>query len=360
MTPEDFTQVVSQCTHFLNDHYPRTVRQRLETIIESPHSELRRDAYGKGGFVNVLESEIAELMGKEAAVYMPSGTMAQQIALRIWSDRAQNKSVAFHPLCHLQIHEHMAYQELHHLEAVLLGEPDRLFTSEDLATVNHPLAALLIELPQREIGGSLPTWQELEAITQLAKSKGTKLHLDGARLWECGPYYERSYKEIVADFDSVYVSFYKVLSGLPGAALAGPADFIEEARIWMRRHGGNLHMASPGAVSAKLGLETYLPRIPLYVTKASEVAAILNRFSGVRVVPEQPKTNMMHVRFEASAEKVMDAVGQIAAREKCLLFGWARPENDGSRVELWIGDAGLDIPQERLESLFSELIRSLT
>ena len=147
--------------------------------------------------------------------------MAQQIALRIWADRAGNKTVAFHPECHLEKYEHMAYRELHGLEAVLLGEPDRLFTLDELLAVDRPISSLLIELPQREIGGQLPTWEELEAITSYAHAKGMKLHLDGARLWECQPYFQKTYKEIVADFDSVYVSFYKILFGLAGGGTRG-------------------------------------------------------------------------------------------------------------------------------------------
>jgi threonine aldolase len=66
------------------------------------------------------------------------------------------------------------------------------------------------------------------------------LHLDGARLWECRPFYGRDYAQIAGLFDSVYVSFYKTLGGIAGAALAGPADVIAEARVWQRRQGGNL------------------------------------------------------------------------------------------------------------------------
>ncbi len=98
----------------------------MQEIAECPYAENNADNYGAGGYVAEFEAEIAELLGKEAAVIMPSGTMAQQIALRIWSDRAQNKTVAFHPMCHMHTHEHMGYQELHHLSPVLLGEPDRL------------------------------------------------------------------------------------------------------------------------------------------------------------------------------------------------------------------------------------------
>ena len=93
-------------------------------------------------------------------------------------------------------------------------------------------------MPQREIGGQLPSWSDLEAQVAWARDRGVAVHMDGARLWESGPFYERSYAEIAALFDSVYVSFYKGIGAIAGAALSGPAPFIGEARLWQRRSGG--------------------------------------------------------------------------------------------------------------------------
>ncbi|MDR3691864.1 MAG: beta-eliminating lyase-related protein [Fimbriimonas sp.] len=357
MTQEELAEAAKACTHFLRDHYPRTPRQRMQDIADSPFIEARPDHYGNGGFVVEFEKELSDLLGKEAAVFMPSGTMAQQIALRIWADQARNRHVAFHPTCHLELHEHAAYRELHHLQAHLLGEPSRLFTLADLESVGDPISSLLIEFPQREIGGQLPSWDDFQAIVEIAKRKGIRLHLDGARLWECGPFFGRSYREIVADFDSVYVSFYKILFGLPGAVLAGPADFIAEARVWQRRHGGNLVHMFPNAISAKLGIDKRLALIPSYVAKAAEVAEIMRTLDGVQVVPEFPPTNMMHVFFDYPKERIMDAVGEIALRERCLLFGGVGATEQGCKLELWIGDAALDLPRERLELLLKELVR---
>ena len=126
----------------------------------------------------------------------------------------------------------------------------------------------------------------------------------------------------------------------------GPADFIEEARIWLRRHGGNLVHMFPNAIAAKTGMDLRLPRIADYVAKASEVASILNELPGVSVVPMKPQTNMMHLYFDAPREALLNAVGLIAQREKSLLISWAAETERGTKFELSIGDAGLDIPAE--------------
>ena len=107
----------------------------------------------------------------------------------------------------------------------------------------EPLAALVIELPQREIGGRLPSWDDLVAQVEHARSRGAAVHLDGARIWEAGPFYGRPLAEIAALFDSVYVSFYKGLGGLAGSMLLGEDDVITEARAWRQRHGGTLFAA---------------------------------------------------------------------------------------------------------------------
>src|SRR4029077_14207920 len=120
--------------------------------------DLAADEYGEGGTVAVLEAEVRALLGRPGAVFMPSGTMAQQIALRVHADRRGRGVVAFHPTCHLELHEDKAYQRLHGLVGRPLGEGRSLLTLADLEGVREPLAAVVWELPQREIGGRLPAW----------------------------------------------------------------------------------------------------------------------------------------------------------------------------------------------------------
>ena len=134
------------------------------------------------------------------------------------ADRSGRRGVAWHPTCHLEIHESRAYQLLHGLHARTVGAPDRLLTLADLEEVKETLGTLLLELPQREIGGQLPAWEELEAQVGWARERGLAVHLDGARLWEARTFYERPLSEIAGLFDSVYVSFYKGLGGMPAAA----------------------------------------------------------------------------------------------------------------------------------------------
>ncbi len=301
---------------------------------------------------------MADLLGKEAAVFMPSGTMAQQIALRIWSDRRGSKHVAFHPTCHLEIHEQKAYELLHGLHGVLVGSPYQLMTLDDLKQVKEPLAALLLELPQREIGGQLPSWDDLVAITNWARVRDIALHMDGARLWESQPFYQRSYADIAALFDTVYVSFYKILGGIAGAMLLGPQDIIDEARIWQRRHGGNLVQMYPFVLSAQHGLDTRLDRIPQYCAKASEIAEILASFPQIEIMPNPPQTNMLHIFIRGEKVRLEEVAAQIAREQKIWLFRYFAPSQIPGycKVEFTVGDATLEFESKEIRTLFTQLL----
>src|SRR5215218_1619117 len=265
------------------------------------------DVYGRGGAAERLEARVASVLGKEAAVWMPSGTMAQQIALRVHADRRGSCTVAFHPHCHLDVHEERGYEHLHGLRAKLLGDRNRLIEPADLDAVHEPVAAVLLELPQRDLGGRLPGWDELATLCQKARELGAALHLDGARLWQCGPFYGRGLDEIAALFDTVYVSFYKDLGAPAGCALAGPADLIEEARVWQVRHGGRLYSVHPYLIAAERGLDEVLPRISELVAHARELGVALAELDGIEIVPDPPQTTMFHVYVRRPLEPLQEA-----------------------------------------------------
>ncbi len=364
MNPQDKARLSFDCTRWLVGH-PRTRHTAQAVLVDlaaSADPALLPDIYGQGDLINDFEKQVAELLGKEAAVFMPSGTMAQQIALRIWADRKHTPHVAFHPTCHLEIHEQKGYQLLHLLHGVLVGSPYQLLQLDDLKKVSEPLAALLLELPQREIGGQLPTWDELVAITQWARERSIALHMDGARLWECQPFYQSSYTEIAGLFDTVYVSFYKILGGISGAMLLGPKEIVDEARIWQRRHGGNLVRMFPFVLSAKQGLETRLDGVGEYHAKAIEIAEVLAAFPEIEIMPNPPHTNMLHVFLRGDAERLEQAALDIAREQKIWLVNNWMPSQIPAycKFELTVGDGALEFSKEEIKLLFEALLKQST
>jgi threonine aldolase len=325
------------CTTFLAGHGPVTAAGLLATIP----ADSAVDRYGGGGVVAALENEIAGLLDKHAAVFMPSGTMAQQAVLRVHADRRGRRTIAFHPMCHLEQHEGQAYRRLHQLYGRPAGDPNRLITAADLASIAEPVAALLLELPQRDIGGQQPPWAELVAQCAWAREAGAAVHLDGARLWESAAGYGRQPAEIADLFDTVYVSFYKGIGALPGCCVAGPPDIVEQVREWRERMGGMLFGLWPNAASALTCLALRLPRMAGYLEHARAIAAALAAVPGIRVIPDPPQTPMMHLLLTVTADRFAAVVRELAAEQGIWAWPGAMTTADPAvqRVELSVGDA---------------------
>ena len=349
----------AQCTSFLMGRGRPSPAEMLAEI-GSLGDDLGADTYGAGGAVTALEARVQELLGKPAVVFMLSGTMAQQIALRVHADRSGRRVVAFHPTCHLELHEDKAYQRLHGLVGRTVGDASELLTLEDLAAVKEPLAAVVFELPQREIGGMLPSWHDLRAQVAFVRETGAAVHLDGARLWECTPYFGKRVHEIAALFDSVYVSFYKGLGGLAGCCLAGDESLVARAREWRSRHGGTLFAMWPYAAAGLVGLRDRLPRMARYVAHARAIAGALDGVAGVQVRPDPPQTPMMHLHLRTDADSYRAAALRHVTEAKLWVGLRSAPSELAGwrRVELTVGDATLDFTPEQVRDIIASLVSS--
>lgn len=341
------------CTAFLGGHGPPRVEELLATIP----LDTEVDYYGVGGVVAALEAEVAALLGKPAALFLPSGTMAQQIVLRVHGDRRGRRGVVMHPAAHLDSHEERGYQQLHDLYAIPVGARSEPLSLASLRRVGEPFGSLLIELPQRDLGGTLPTWRELNAQVEWARSRDAALHLDGARLWESTSYYRKTPAEVAALFDSVYVSFYKGLGGITGCCVAGERDVIDEVSVWRTRHGGRLFALWPYAASARTVLHERLPKMPAYYRHARAIAAALGDVANVEVLPEHVRSSMMHLRLGVSVAELRARALRVAREEKVWTF--AQPfRSDGPRlqcVELRVGDATLGLAPTDVARLIDRL-----
>ena len=361
-----------RCTIFVSGHAPAEPGEELVRVGEWCQKRgWHADRYGEGELIDAFERKVASMLGKPAAVFMPSGTMAQLIALRIWCDRKGSRRIAMHATSHLELHEERSYAHLHGLDVALLGARERPTEARDLAALlgkcppgngavtGTPPAALLIELPAREIGGRLPAWEELEALSALAQDRGIRLHMDGARLWEAKEYFaSKTLADICALFDSVYVSFYKGIGALAGAMLLGPEDFIAEARIWRRRHGGTLVQLHPFVASAAMRLDAQLAKMPAYRARALEFAAGLSAIDGIVIDPQPPQVNLFHAYFAAPPAAMVTARDQIATEDGAWLAQRIGPGKTpgGSSIEIYVGDNLLSHDNAAVVPLFAKLL----
>lgn len=328
------------CTRFLSGHGRNSARAWTERFAASPHIDLALDEYSEGPGVRQLEETAADLLGKPAALWFPKGIAAQQAALLVHAAQTGSRVVALHPKSHLAFDEQDALDRLAGLLPRRIGPDHRPFTLDELCCVAEPLAAVTVELPLRRAAFQAPGWEELAGIAAWARDRGVPFHIDGARIWEVAPWYGRSPAEIAALADTVYVSFYKGLGGLGGCVLAGPAAFIQAARPWRNRYGGDLAIAFPFIVTALDGLAEHLPRMAAYHRHACRIATALAA-EGLAVHPAVPHGNSFQVHFPTGAAALTRAAHALAAETATWIFSRvAEGALPGTCVaEIAVGDA---------------------
>src|SRR5690606_41378506 len=166
--------------------YVLTLRERLALLggaAELHDLDEPSDTYGSG-VVEALEDRVAALLGTEAAAFFPTGTMAQQVALRCWAGRVGGTAVALHGLSHPELHERNAFSQVSGLRPVrVTGEP-RQITAAEVRDLEEPFGALILALPRRAAGFLLPTWGGPTRSGDAARERRRVLPLPGARAWE--------------------------------------------------------------------------------------------------------------------------------------------------------------------------------
>jgi threonine aldolase len=273
--------------------------------------------------------------------------MAQQIALRIWAERTGDPTVALHPLHHPEMWESNALSRVAGLVSVWPTAAPRYPTPDEIRA-SESFGTLFIELPMREAGFVLPSWPELTDLVAAARERGARIHLDGARLWESTAYLGHTLPEITALADSVYVSSYKSLGGISGAALAGDAGFIRQAVAWRHRYGGQIFEQWPAALAALTGLEAELPRLDSFVRHARVVASALAA-AGFRVFPNPPHTHQFQIWLPGSAEALDAACLRMAEKHKTWMFhGWDERPGGMSVYEMRVAGPALEWTRDEI------------
>jgi threonine aldolase len=349
------------CDVVLSGIRPASVAEQLDVVRAAADDDLLPDFYGEGGAVAALERRVAGLLGVEEVVWFPTGTMAQQVAMRYGAEVTGSDAVGLHPLSHPLVHERDAYAVLGGLRAVRTTGAPRNPTAAEVAALDEPVGTLLLELPLRDAGFVLPSWDELVGVVAAARERGFRVHLDGARLWECTVHLGRSVAEVAALADSVYVSFYKSLGGHSGAALAGSAELARYARAWRHRYGGTLFQQWPAALAALAGLDRELPRLPDYVAHAKRVAAALAELPGARVHPSPPHTHQFRLWLPYPADVLNDANLALAEEERVwFVGGWQETAVPGvSLAEVTVAAPALNLSPDQIPALATRFLHRL-
>ncbi|MEH6437440.1 threonine aldolase family protein [Massilia sp. DD77] len=334
-------ELLRSCHTIFPGHRPRRPAEMYAAMAAwCEEHDVDHDVYGSGALIQAFEDKVARLLGCEAAVFCVTGTMAQVTALRLGAVDRGSRLVALHPTSHIVVHERSNYQLLGHFDALQAGERHRPWGVADLEPIPDRLGAVGLEIPMREIGGQLASWDELEAIKAHCRTRGVHLHMDGARLWEAQAGYGRSAAEIAAGFDSVYVSLYKGIGGLGGAMLAGSRDFVARAAEWFRREGGNVVHRSPYVVAAAMQFDERLAAMPDYFRRTVFLYDALKAHPAIRLNPAAPQANMLHLHLPVSRERATAIRNELAAEHGVWMYNRVAHNAlpDTSLVEIYVGD----------------------
>lgn len=362
MTDHELTQLRLHCHTVLPGHRQTSAADDFTAMAAyCTEHHIEHDSYGEGDFVQNFEHKLATLTGFEASVFCLTGTLAQSVALRLACMERSSDLVGLHATAHILKHENSNYQLFNHFKTILIGDATRIWTAADLERLPDQMGAVLLELPMREIGGQLPSWNELQHIKNYCHSKQIHLHIDGARLWEAQAYYNRSLAEIAYGSDSVYVSFYKGMGALAGAMLLGSKEFVAKSRTWMHRSGGSAYRRSPYVISAAMQFDARLNSMPDYFNRTRQLADLILQFPCMQINPSKPQCNMFHLYLPVSSERAISIRNQIAQQHGIWLYNRASNAAlpDQCYVEWYVGDNMLGLSDAEVSAALTLLNNAL-
>jgi threonine aldolase len=320
------------------------------------HGEgIEPDDYSRGGAIERLEQAFAKALGKQRAIFMPTGTLANHVAMRELA--GLRKRVIVPAESHIYNDSGDCAQTLSGLNLIPLGPGRATFSADEVEAmldrtasgrVATEIGAIVIESPVRRRKGEMFALDEMKLISKLAREREIGLHLDGARLFIASAYTGIAPHEYSALFDTVYVSLYKSFNAPSGAVLAGPAGIIDGLYHARRMFGAGLPKAWPFAAVAHAYLDGYVERLRRAIETSEALIDELGRTPHFRFERIEHGTNVFHMDLAQGDPE------QFRARlhDRGVIVRAAKPET--RRFDLRVNDTLGRITKDRLVAAFTE------
>ncbi|MEN8122539.1 MAG: beta-eliminating lyase-related protein [Bacteroidota bacterium] len=268
-------------------------------------TKLVPDSYSRGGVVEGLEKKFANLLGKESAVFMPTGTLANQIAIRKLA--GNRKKVIVQAESHIYNDSGDCAQNLSGLNLIPLAEGKTTFTLDEVKAairrtnngrVKTDVGAIMIESPVRRTDNEMFDYDEMKKISEFARQNNIKIHLDGARLFNAVAHSEISVKEFSSLFDTVYISMYKNFNAASGAILAGSKEFCKELYHTRRMFGGGMPQVWPFALVALNYSDSFLPEYKKAMLQFNKFNSLISKEKQFKIEKVANGTNVFKLYVE--------------------------------------------------------------
>lgn len=326
---------------------PSAYASLLKRLTDSRN--IGEDTYLLGGEIEAFEQEWASLLGKEAAVFMPSGTLANHLALRALA--GERRRVIVPDMSHIYNDTGDGCQTLSALTLLPLAPGAATFRLEDVQAVLARTAsgrvavsvgAVAIESPIRRLSGQLFDWAEAQRITAFAREHGIGSHLDGARIFIASAYTGISPRDYAAPFDTIYVSLWKYFNAGQGAILAGPKKTLEGMYHVRRMFGGNLAVGWPAAVVARHYMPGFVERLKAAVQISEHLYAGLASHPRAKIERIPNGTNLTRLTLRGD-------LGVVARRMSDAGVRMPTPSANGTMIlgvnETWTRRSGAELLQ---------------
>jgi threonine aldolase len=284
------------------------------------------DVFGEDPTVNALQEQVADLLGKEAALFVPSGTMGNQICIKVHTKPGDE--VIVERDSHVYNYETGAIAFLSSVQAHPVTGVRGVFSVQDVRKAIRPniysmskTSLVVVENTHNRAGGTIFPLPEIRQMADTVRREGIGFHLDGARLWNAVVASGESPAAIAAPFDSVSVCFSKGLGAPVGSAVVGTRSFVDEARRYRKIFGGGMRQAGILAAAARYALEHNISRLAEDHEKAKVLATMLADVRGFSIDDETVQTNILIINVEGTGRSPEQILSHLRTRGVLLTPG---------------------------------------
>ena len=336
--------------NLISDTVTKPTAGMLEAMV---NAEVGDDVFQADPSINALEAKAAQMFGKEAALYCPSGTMTNQIAIKVHT-QPLDEVICDH-YSHVYQYETGGYAFNSGVAMNLIEGKNGKITADQVAAAIKPVydwlpisKLVVLENTCNKGGGSFYTLDEIKPIQQVCQERGLKLHLDGARLFNALVETKESTQDVGSHFDSISICLSKGLGAPVGSLLIGDQEFIRQARRFRKVMGGGMRQAGFLAAAANYALEHQVERLKTDNDRAKKIGALLETLPYVA-----------NVRPVASNIVIFDLKGELMAEEyleklkaKGILASPFGPQTVRFVTHLDVTEAMIDQVLETLPSIY--------
>jgi threonine aldolase len=283
-------------------------------------AEVGDDVYGEDPTVNKLQARAAEIFEREASLFVPSGSMGNLIAIKIWTHHGNE--VVCEERGHINQYEMASMSAIAGCMPRTTFSPDGILTWEMIEPLIRPkiyyrsqTGLISLENTHNMAGGTVYPQEIVDEICEKAHERGLPVHLDGARIFNAAVASKKTVVELTRKSDSVMFCLSKGLGAPVGSMLVGSREFIEKARIYRKLFGGGMRQVGVLAAAGLIALEESPKRLHLDHENARYLAEGLSRMKGLSINPHKVVTNILVLGVEATGRTAAEISAELAKRK---------------------------------------------